>query len=189
MLARASAREREIAVRIAIGASRARLVSQMLIESLLVSAGGAALAVPMALLAGRGLLTFLSTSANPVTLNLTMDWRLVAFVGAIAILAAVLFGLLPALRASMVDPLATMRRTSRGVTVDRHRARFQRGLVVAQIAVSLVLVFSALLFVQTFRNLAAVDTGFEPDGTMAVAFWIAPPRVSPWNEKSRFRNS
>jgi predicted permease len=170
MLARASAREREIAVRVAIGASRARLVSQMLIESLLVAAGGAAVAVPVALLSGRGLVAFLGTSANPVNLNLTMDWRLVAFVGAIAILAAVLFGLLPALRVSMVDPLAAMRAASRGVTVDRHRARFQRGLVVAQIAVSLVLVFSALLFVQTFRNLAAVDTGFEPDRTIAVVF-------------------
>ena len=168
MLARASAREREIAVRVAIGASRRRLVSQILIESLLVAAGGAALAVPIALASSRALVAFLETSANPVNLTLTMDWRLVAFVGAAATLAAVLFGLLPALRVSMVGPLAAMRRASRGVTVDHHRARFQRGLVVAQIAVSMVLVFSALLFVQTFRNLAAVDTGFESEHTLAI---------------------
>ena len=166
MLARASAREREIAVRVAIGASRARLVSQMLIESLLVAAGGAALAVPVALLSARALVTFLGTSTTPVTLNLTIDWRLITFVGAAAMLTAVLFGLLPALRVSMVDPSPSMRQGSRGLTVDRHRARFQRGLVVAQIAVSLVLVFSALLFVQTFRNLAAVDTGFDPERTL-----------------------
>ena len=170
MLARASAREREIAVRAAIGASRARLVSQMLIESLLVAAGGAVLAVPVALLSGHALVAFLDTSTSPVNLNLTADWRLFGFVGTIATLAAVLFGLLPALRVSMVDPIAAMRHASRGATVDRHRARFQRGLVVAQVAVSLVLTFSALLFVQTFRNLAAVDTGFEPDHTIAVSF-------------------
>jgi putative ABC transport system permease protein len=168
MLARASAREREIAVRVAIGASRPRVVSQILIESLLVAAGGAALAVPVGLLSARALVAFLETSTNPVTLNLTVDWRLVMFVGAVGTLAAVVFGLVPALRVSMVGPIAAIRQASRGSTVDRHRARFQRGLVVAQIAVSLVLVFSALLFVQTFRNLAAVDTGFETDRTLAV---------------------
>jgi predicted permease len=87
----------------------------------------------------------------------------------------------------MIDPLAAMRRASRGVTVDRHRARFQRGLVVAQIAVSLVLVFSALLFVQTFRNLAAVDTGFEPDRTIAVAFADRASQSLPAERKVAFQ--
>ena len=170
MLARAGAREREIAVRVAVGASRPRLVSQMLIESLLVAAGGAALAIPVALLSGRALVGFLDTATNPVMLNLTADWRLIAFVGAIAVLTSILFGLVPAVRASMVDPIAAMRQTSRGTTVDRRRARFQRGLVVGQIAVSLVLIDAALLYVQSFRHLTAVDTGFEQDGTLAISF-------------------
>jgi len=170
MLARASAREREIAVRVAIGASRRRVVSQILIESLLVAAGGAVLAVPVGLFSARALVAFLESSINPVILNLTVDWRLVTFVGAAGTLAAIVFGLVPALRVSMVGPIAAIRQASRSSTVDRHRARFQRGLVVAQIAVSLVLIFSALLFVQTFRNLAAVDTGFETDHTLAVTF-------------------
>ena len=101
-------------------------------------------------------------------LNLTADWRLISFVGASAALTALLFGLVPALRVSFVDPIAAMRQSSRGSTVDRHRARFQRGLVVGQIAVSLVLVVSALLFVRSFRNLTLVDAGFEPEGTVAV---------------------
>ena len=170
MLARASARGREVAVRVAIGATRRRLVSQMLIESLLLAAGGAALAVPVALLSGHTLVNFIETPDTPITLALSADWRLMTFVGSAATLAAVLFGLLPALRVSMADPLALLRQSSRGLTVDSHRARFQRGLVVAQVAVSVVLVLSALLFVQTFRNLAAVDPGFESDHTMAIRF-------------------
>jgi putative ABC transport system permease protein len=170
MLARAAAREREIAVRAAIGASRSRLVSQMLIESLLVAGGGAALAIPVALLSGRALVAFLDTSANPVFLNLTADWQLISFVGVIAVLTAILFGLVPALRVSIVDPIAVMNLSSRGSTLNRQGVRLQRGLVVAQIAVSLVLIVAALAFVQSFRNLALVDTGFEQHGTIAVSF-------------------
>lgn len=170
MLARGSAREREMAVRVAIGASRGRLVSQILIESLLLAAGGAAAAIPVAVLSGRALVAFLDTAANPINLTLEADWRLTTFVGIAAVMAAVLFGLLPALRMRMVDPIAGMRQASRGLSLDRHRARFQRALVISQIAVSLVLVVSGLLFIQTFRNLAAVDVGFEPDRTFAVWF-------------------
>jgi len=170
-LARASAREREIAVRVAIGASRSRVVSQMLIESLLVGVGGAALAIPVALASGRALVAFLDTPGNPIALNLTADWRLVSFVCATAVLTSILFGVLPALRVSFVDPIAAMRQSSRGLTVDRHRARFQRGLVAGQIAVSLVLIMAALLFVRSFRKLTSVDAGFQPEGTVAV--WIA----------------
>jgi predicted permease len=170
MLARASGREREIAVRVAVGASRRRLVSQMLTESLLLAGAGAAVAIPVALLSGRALVAFLETSTNPIDLPLTVDWRLLAFVGAVAMLATVLFGLIPALRVSMVDALAVVRQTARGVTLDRHRARFQRGLVVVQISVSMLLVLSALLFVQTFRNLAAVDPGFNLEQTVAAVF-------------------
>jgi predicted permease len=187
MLARASSREREIAVRVAIGASRARLVSQALIESLLVAAGGAAVAVPVALVSARALVAFLATSTDSIDLHLTVDWRLMTFVGAIATLAAVLFGLLPALRASMVDPIAVTRQASRGVTLDRRRARFQSGLVVAQIAVSVVLILSALLFIQTFRNLSSVDTGFDADRTVAISFSDRASRDLPAEQKRAFQ--
>jgi putative ABC transport system permease protein len=167
-LARASGRERELAVRVALGASRPRVLSLMLVESVLVAAAGAVLAIPVAVLSGRALTAFLETANNPLTLSLTADWRLLAFVGASAALTTILFGLLPALRVSFVAPVVAMRQASRGMTVDRNRARFQRGLVAGQIAVSLVLIVSALLFVRSFRKLMVVDAGFEQRNTVAV---------------------
>src|SRR4030095_15127537 len=98
----------------------------------------------------------------------TLDWRLMAFIAAMTGLTSVLSGLIPALRVSQVDPIVVMRQSSRGVTGDRHRARVQRALVVGQIAVSLALVVSALLFVRSFRNLTRVETGLALDGTLVV---------------------
>ena len=187
MLARASAREREVALRAAIGASRGRLVSQMLVESLLVAAAGAVLALPVALVSARVLMALLGTSAGPIALQLDGNWRLMAFVGATSTLTAVLFGLLPAWRVSFVAPNTVMRHGARGTTVDRHRARLQRGLVVAQIALSLVLVFSALLFVQTFRHLAVVPTGFEPDGILVISFMDRASDALPVERKAAFQ--
>ncbi len=187
VVARASAREREIAVRVAIGAPRRRLVSQLLVESLLISAAGALLAMPVALICGRVLVAFLETPTNPINLNLTADWRLASFTAAAAALAAVLVGLLPALRLSLVDPIVAMRRASRGLTLDRRRGRLHRALVVAQVAISLVLIFAALLFVQTFRNLEAVDPGFEQDRTMAVSFLDRSAEELPAEQKVAFQ--
>ena len=179
MLARAGSRQREIAVRAAIGASRLRLVSQLLVEGLLVGAGGALLAIPVALWSSAALVAFLATSANPISLNLAADWRMIGFIGVVAAATSMGFGLVPALRVSIVDPVAAMQ-ASRGMTIDRRRARFQSGLVSGQIAVSLVLVVAALLFVRSFRNLTAVDTGFERNGTVAV--WLTDPGA---NDRSR----
>jgi predicted permease len=171
MLARAGAREREVAMRVAVGASRGRVVSQMVIESVLVAVAGAAVAVPVALASARALVSFLNTPTNPIGLTFSADWRLLAFIGAAAVLTTMLFGLVPALRVSMIDPATTTRETSRGHTVDRRRARLQRGLVAGQIALSLVLIVSALMFVSSFRKLSAVDLGFEPDRVVVAGFF------------------
>jgi len=150
MLARAVGREREFTVRVALGASRHRILSQAFIESLIVAALGAICALPVAVLSSRAMVGLLSTSSNPVDLAVHLDWRVAAFTGAAAAATAIVFGLLPAIRASLVHP-ATAVRSTRGLTGDKHRALAQRVLLVGQVAMSLVLAVAALFFVRSFQ--------------------------------------
>jgi putative ABC transport system permease protein len=168
LLARASVREREIAVRQAIGASRARLVSQLLSESLLLAVFGAALGALLAQALSRGLIAFLTTEDHRLFVRLGLDWRMLGFMAAIAIGTCLLFGLAPAWRAAQVAPSAAMRSGSRGVTEGRERFSLRRALVVAQVALSLVLLVGALLFVRSLQKLMQVDPGFRPEGIVAV---------------------
>ena len=187
MLARAGARAREITVRVALGASRRRIVSQMLVESLLVGAIGATTAVPVALLSSSALVAFLSTEANPMLLDLGLDWRIITFTTMVSVLTVILFGLVPALRMSLVSPIDAMRQSARGLTMDRRRSAFQRTLVVGQIAVSLVLVVSALLFVRSFRNLTDVNTGFDQNGIRSIAFIDLASAKLPLDQRVEFQ--
>ena len=166
MLARAAARQREIAVRIAIGASRARLMSQMFAESLLLAGAGGILSIAFAPLLSRGLLGLLATQEQTVLLNLSRDWRVLAFTAGIAVLTCIAFGLAPALRSSQISPGLAMKSGGRSLTSPRERFSLQRGLAVVQISVSLVLLFGALLFVQSLRNLSNVDAGFRQSGIL-----------------------
>jgi putative ABC transport system permease protein len=166
MLARASAREREMAVRLALGASRSRLARQLLAESLLLAAIGAVLGAWMAQNLSRFLVSFLSTQGNPAFVDLTPDWRMFAFTTGMAILTCFLFGLTPALQATRNEPVAAMKAGGRGMTPDRERFGLRRMLVISQVALSLVLLVSALLFVRSFRNLLKVDAGFRQDGIL-----------------------
>jgi predicted permease len=177
MLARATARDREIAVRLAIGASRGRVVRQLLAESLLVACLGAALGAALAGLLSRTLVAFLATTSATWVLDLSFDWRLFGFAMGLAGLTCLLFGLAPALRATRTSAGAAMKSSGRGATASRERLGLRRVLVVAQIAVSLVLLVGALLFVRTFANLGALDTGFRQDGVLVANFDLRPARV------------
>ena len=165
MLARASARGREIAMRVALGASRGRLIRQMLSESMLLAGAGAGLGAGLAQFLSRSLISFLTTEGDSLQLDLSPDWRLLAFTTSVAVLTCVIFGFVPALRASQIEPGAAMKAGGRGLT-QRERFSFQRFFVIGQIAVSLALLVGALLFVRSFRNLISLDAGFRQNGIL-----------------------
>jgi predicted permease len=160
LLARATARQREIAVRMAIGAARARLIRQMLTESLLMASFGGALGVLFASWASHALLAMVSAGPEPLPLSVDPDTRLLAFTFLVSLVTAILFGTAPALRATKVD-LTPALKEGRGGFSTGGRTRLAKGLVVSQVALSLVLLIGAALFLRTLVKLATVDTGFN----------------------------
>jgi len=167
MLARATSRGREIAVRLAIGASRGRVVRQLLSESALVAGLGAAGGLLLARWISQTLVRVLNVGPAPVFVDLTPDWRLFAFIVASAFVACMLFGLGPALTATRRDPATTLEPGGRSSTDGHDAVAVRRGLVVGQVALSIVLVVGAVLFGRTLRNLGAVDLGFDPNVLVA----------------------
>jgi predicted permease len=178
LLARASVREREVAVRLAMGASRGRLIRQFLAESLLLALLGAALGAVLAQALSRGLVAFLSTANNPVFMGLGLDARVLAFTAALAIATCVLFGLAPAIRATQLHPSAAMRSGGRGSSAGRERFSLRRTLVATQVALSLVLLVGALLFVRSLRNLLRTDAGFRAEGVVSVSLDLRRPQYA-----------
>ena len=166
MLARATAREREIAVRLAVGASRTRIIRQLLAESLLLAVFGAVLGFALAQWLSRFLVSFLTTQGNSLFLDLQPDWRLLAFTTGIATLTCILFGLAPAIRATRISPQAAMKAGGRSTTGSHERFGMRRALVAAQVSMSLVLLFGAILFTRTLRNLTTVQAGFRESGIL-----------------------
>jgi predicted permease len=166
MLARAGAREREFAVRLALGAGRGRLIRQTLTEGLLLAAVGAALGLALAAMLSRAIVRFLETGGNQLNLDLTPDWRMLAFSAGVTSLVCVLLSLAPAFRAARGQAAEAMKARGRGLTADRGRFGFQRLLVVVQVSISLMLVAGAFLFVASFRRLVTMDPGFRAHGVL-----------------------
>jgi predicted permease len=169
MLARASVRQREIAVRLAIGAARGRIVRQMLSESAVLAVLGSAAGMLIAQWLSQALVASFSTESTRLFVDLSPDWRTFAFVASLAAIACLLFGLSPALQATGMNPLAAMQATARYSSDTRKRVTVRRTLVVMQLALSLVLVIGAVLFGRSLRNLATVDPGFRDEGILAVS--------------------
>ena len=166
MLARAATRQREMAVRRAVGASRLRLIRQLLTECLLLSTAGALLGILFARWGSMLLVRFISTARDQVYLDLSFDWRVLGFTAAIAIITAVLFGVLPAFRSTRVSLTSAMK-GSLAVDPERH-ARFRPGrwIVAAQVALSLVLLVGAGLFLRSFVKLVTLDIGFDRENVL-----------------------
>ena len=166
LLARASAREREMAVRLGLGASRARVVRQLLTESLVLVAVGTTLALLLAGWMGQALVAALETTDSRFTLPLVVDWRVLGFASGLAAATCLLFGLAPALRGTRIAAADVMRASARGASASRDSMALRRTLVVVQVALSVALLFGSLLFARTLHNAASVDPGFEADGLL-----------------------
>jgi predicted permease len=167
LLARALARRRELSVRLALGGSRWRIARLLFIESLIVAVTGAAFGLVFAKWSSALLVQQLSTWQSTVLLDLALDWRVLAFTAALACLSAITAGVAPVLGLKSVTPGAALKDAGRGIAGDR-RFAVRSTLVVAQIAVSLVLVIAAGLFLRTFASLNQLPLGFEPEPLLVV---------------------
>ena len=174
LLARGTERRREMAVRIALGASRGRLVTALLTEALVLSAAGGAAGV---LLSMWGIRLARSLVDFPDVIEPHLNPAVLAFTVGVSVLTGVVSGLGPALRASAVAPDPVLRESGRGTT-DRSAARFRAGLVVAQVAAALILATSAALLVRSFTNRERVGLGFEPGGAFRADLSLPPDRYA-----------
>ena len=173
LIARAIARQKEVAVRLAIGASRGQLLGQLLIESLLLSAAGAAVGLLLSVAMIRALLGFLPAGDMPLTLRATPDLRILVFNAALALLTGLLFGLVPALQAMRLDLWTTLKDVVGAITGTGGSVKLRKGLVIAQVALSFLLLAGAGLFVKTLANLKNMSSGFH-DAENLVTFQVDP---------------
>jgi len=164
LLARASHRRREIALRMALGSGRGRIMRQLLTENLLLAGAGGVLALAIAWWGTALLLRMISTGDTLMPLDVSPDWRVFAFTAAVSLASGILFGLVPAIRGTRVDPGAALKEGTRGTA--RSSRVLDRALVAAQVTLSLVLITAAGLFTRTLQNLRHVDAGYARENIL-----------------------
>lgn len=164
LLARATVRQREIAIRLAIGAGRGRIIRQLLTESTLLSLIGAVLGIQLAWLCGRFLVSTISSDSFPVVFDFTPNWHVLGFTTAVAIGTGIIFGLAPAFQTTAAGPSPILKRDE--IRTGRSRSRLLSFLLSLQIALSLLLLIGAGLFVRTLQNLHRLDPGFKREGVL-----------------------
>lgn len=188
LLARSAARQREIAIRMALGSGRGRLVRQLLVESMVLSLTGAALGIVLAHWGARILAGLLSSDVyreNKVFLDLTVDLRILAFTAGVAILTGLLFGFAPAWRATQVDPQSAMKANARGA-IEGGKFRLGKALVVLQVALSLLLVTAAGLMLSTFFQLETLNPGFDREHVLLANVTLRIGKNRPAQHHARF---
>ena len=185
MLARATAREREIAVRTALGASRARILRQIFTESALLALVGGIVGV---LIANWGLRGLLAWAPDEITQfgSITLDSRVLTFALAISIVTGMAFGLAPALQSSALNVIDSLKEGSRGTGVSRHSSRVRSLLVSSEFALALVLLAGAGLMIRTFSALSAIDPGFNPHHLLTMIVSVAGAKDTAATDRSLF---
>lgn len=173
LIARAFVRQKEIAVRLSLGASRGQLVRQLLVESLLLAVAGGVAGIAMAVAMTKSLLALVPLDGGPLLIRAEPDARILLFTLSLTVLTGLIFGLVPALRASRPDLWTTLKDAVGSVTGSGSSLYLRKGLVMAQVALSFLLLFGAGLFVRSLQNLQAADTGFN-DMVNLVTFRISP---------------
>ncbi|HZS54617.1 MAG TPA: ABC transporter permease [Bryobacteraceae bacterium] len=173
LIARAFARQKEIAVRLSIGASRSQLIRQLLVESLVLSFAGGVAGVGIAVAMTKGLLALIPAEENPLLIQPTPDLRILLFTLALTLLTSLIFGLVPALRASRPDLWGTLKDAAGSIAGTGGSLFLRKGLVATQVALSFLLLFGAGLFVKSLQNLKETPTGFhDPDNL--ITFQLSP---------------
>lgn len=188
LLARATGREREVAVRLALGATRRQLVLQWLSESALLALAGAVCGGFLAASLSHFLINFISTPDNPIFLDMPTDWRVLGFAAGLAILTTILFGLAPALRAGRIPPGAALKSGGRAMTAGREHFRLQHILVASQVALSVVLLAGALLFARSLRNLTTRQLGFQKNNVLVANLDTTRLKLSPAQDEQLNRD-
>jgi predicted permease len=161
LTARAAARQKEIAIRLAIGSSRARMLRQLLTESVLLSAAGGIAGIVLAVLLVKGLLAFLPTTSTGYTLTSSPDWRMMGFTFALSLATGIGFGLVPAIQSTNPNIAPTLKESAGNIMGGGAQVMFRKILVAAQVTLSLLLLIGAGLFARSLSNLHSLDPGFK----------------------------
>jgi putative ABC transport system permease protein len=178
LLVRSIARRREIAIRLSVGASRWRLVRQLLVESLILALAAGTLATLLTTWTAGTFAAFVPSSTLPLALNGHMDRRVMLAALLVSLLTAVVFGALPAVRASSMAPSTVLKEEAGSVMGGLHKSRLASALVVAQIALSLLLLICAGLFTRSLRNSQQLDPGFNPEHVLLFSYELGPSGYS-----------
>ncbi|HVG21686.1 MAG TPA: ABC transporter permease [Blastocatellia bacterium] len=175
LLARAASRQKEVALRMALGATRSRLIRQLLTESVLLSVGGGAFGLLLAV-CGIKLLISISPDDIPRVSEINLDSRVLVFAGGISLLTGLIFGLAPAFQASKLNLNESLKEGGRGSSEGGHRNRVRSMLVVSELALALVLLVGAGLLIKSFIRLQSVNPGFNPENVLTVGLSLPPSR-------------
>jgi predicted permease len=170
MLVRSVARRREIAIRMSLGANRWRLVRQLLVESLVLALGGGVVALLITFWTAGTFMKFVPTTDFPISLNMRADRTVLLATLVISVLTGVIFGILPALRASSEAPVAVLKEDTGSASGGLRKARLASGLVVAQISLSLLLLICAGLFIRSFMSAQQINPGFNSHNVLIASY-------------------